>query len=474
MEMFVWNMAISFQILFIILSSVIFAYLRDKSFRYYMLYNSFLLLYLLSRDDYTYFTFEYQVAELIGFRNSEVFTHILNFFIQIIFYHFYSLFALHFLDLNRLTRKYFFTVVKILRALLLFFFVFGIITYYLTNSDLYISLYTFLYLPVMLTIFVLSVIKASKYSDKHKHFFLIGVVAYVTFALTAFIGSFVPSLNIPLPMAFFYTGIVIETIFFSLGLAYKVKLINDERNRVRNLVTRHKHQQHITKLQGLLEGEEIERKRLAQELHDGIAGDLSAIKFNLNNLKTENKITEKGEVLDDILVTIDKSCQQIREISHNLSPSSIANFGLCGATEMLCKNIEQLYNIKINYTFPEEQLELPKKMEIHIYRIVQELLNNVVKHSEAKTARVEILHEEPYLLITVKDDGKGFDMRAVSTGIGLSNILSRVRFLNARLKRDSSPAGTQFMITVNLHHFSENAEAENSTKNPLKTAKKNS
>ena len=453
--MFVWNMAISFQFLFIIVSSVIFLYLRDKSFKYYMLYNIFLLIYLLSRDDIFYNKFENSVANIIGTSNSEVLLHIINFFIQIVFYHFYSLFALYFLDLEKLKKKYFRSVTKILNILVAAFFIFAIITYLLKNSDLYVTLYTFVYLPVMLTIFFVTVVKASKYSDKHKHFFLFGVSFYVICALTAFAGTFLPSLHLHNPIGFFYVGIVIETIFFSLGLAYKVKLINDEKNRVYKVVTRHKHQQQITKLQGLLEGEENERKRIAEELHDGIAGDLAAIKLNLNHLNSTNQINRNDDVLDDVLETIDKSCQQIREISHNLSPSSITNYGLVGAIQLFCRNVEELYNLKINLIFPEDYLDLSKTTETHIYRIIQELINNVVKHSEAKIADVHITYNNPYVLISVKDDGKGFDTKSPSNGIGLSNIYSRIRFMNGRIKRESDSTGSRFAITINLNQIPE-------------------
>ncbi|MBF8456028.1 sensor histidine kinase [Kaistella sp. G5-32] len=450
MEVFVWNMAISFQLLFIIVSGVIFIYISSKSFKYYALYNICLVIYLLGRNDDYYNQFQGWIAYLIGTEHAVVFTDIFNFFIQVVFYNFYSFFALYFLDLDK--RKKFFKRVRwIFKFLGVLFLFFAVLTYFMGDADLYISLYTFIYLPVLLTIFILSVVKAMKYSGKHKYFFLVGVCSFVICALTAFAGTFVPALNLTNPILFFFVGIIIETIFFSLGLAFKIKLMNDEKNRIRAVVTRHNHQQEISKIQGLLEGEEKERKRIAEELHDGIAGDLSAIKLNLTYLETENSNPNNDDVLQNLSKIIDKSCQQIREISHNLSPSSLTNYGLVGAVDNFCKKVADLYKIKVIFKFSDKEIELTDTIETHIYRIVQELLNNVVKHSEAKVAHVTITYDHPFIEISVKDDGKGFTINSLSKGIGLSNIDSRIRFMNAHVKKQSTEKGSTFTIVINLN-----------------------
>ena len=452
-EMFIWNMAISFQLFFVIISGVIFVFVKDKSFKYYALYNLFLLLYLLSRNDEFYDQFQNAVGYFLGSHNAEVFTQIFNFYIQIIFYTFYSLFALYFLDLNKRNKKYFNNVLWLLKFLVVLFLFFGVLTFSLKNAELFVALYTFLYLPVMLIVFFLTIVKAVKNSGNHKYFFLFGVIVFVICALISFIGTFVPSLNIGNPMVFFYVGIVIETIFFSLGLAYKIKLMNDEKNRIHFMVIRHKHQKQISKLQGLLEGEENERKRIAEELHDGIAGDLSAIKLNLSYLKESINDENNDNVLEDLSKIIEKSCLQIREISHNLSPSPITNYGIVSATRKFCKKIEDLYKIKVNFSYTGEKMELSKIIETHIYRIIQELLNNIVKHSEAQLAEVKITYDDPFIEILVKDNGKGFVLNSRSKGIGLSNIESRVRYMKACVKKESTENGSTFTIMINLNEI---------------------
>lgn len=451
--MFVWNMAISFQLLFIIISSMIFIYLRANSFKYYALYNIFLIIYVLSRSDGIYDSFESFMMRFLGHANAIVFTQIVNFLIQIVFYTFYTIFALYFLDLDRRAKKFFGRVTLFLKFISVLFLGLAFLSYALKNSDLFVSLYLYIFVPLMLLMSVLSVLKAIEHSGKHKYFFLTGVFAFVGCALVALVGSFVPSLHMKNPIMFFFIGNIIETIFFSLGLAYKIKLINDEKNRIEHQIIKHKHRQQIGKLHGLLEGEEKERKRIAEELHDGIAGDLSAIKFNLAYLNLKNRNQENAEILKELTEIIDKSSLQIRELSHNLSPSSITNLGLVAALKNLCLKVENLYGIKMNFEFSGDKIELNKTAETHIYRIIQELINNVVKHAEAKQAEVTIVHQPPSLNIMIKDNGKGFKPSTNSHGIGLSNVDSRIRYLNAELKKSSTENGSHFNININTHRI---------------------
>lgn len=457
MEYFVWNMAISFQLLFVIISGVIYIYLRKKSFKYYALYNLFLGIYIVSRDDQYYNKLETFINLFLSKENTVDFLYILFLFVQVVFYCFYSIFTLYFLDLDIHTKKFFKNLVLLFRVLVALFFILGIVCYIVDNQSLYFNLYTFLFLPIILSTFYPTVSRAVKYSGKHRGFFLIGLSSFVCCALIAFIGSQFSSLESYNPISVFYVGIIIETLFFSLGLAYKIKLINDEKNRVQHLVVKHRHQQQISKLKGLLEGEENERKRIAEELHDGIAGDLSAIKFNLTFLNQKNENSENKELLNELSQIIDKSCVQLREISHNLSPTAITDYGLLLAVENYCKKIEHIYGLKVNYHFSGDAVRFSNTTETHIYRIIQELLNNIVKHSEANLATVEIINEEKNLTIKVEDNGKGFTQNNFTKGIGLSNIDSRIRFLDAHIKRDSDVHGTVFQIQMRTDKISQPA-----------------
>lgn len=451
MSEFIWSMSISFQLLFIIVSGVLYLYLKFKSFKFYSFYNIFLLGYVLSRLDANYYAAEDFAATFLGGKNAEIFVAILCLYIQIGFCNFYTVFALYFLDLHKHTKKFFAAVINILKSLAIGFFIFGVFSYLIKDYSFYVSLFTFIYIPVMLAVFIPSVFLAMKYSAEHKYFFLTGASIFVVFSLIAFAGSRISSLNMKNPIMFFYIGTILETIFFSLGLAFKVKVFNEERDKVRAEITRHKHQQQISRFQGLLQGEERERKRMAEELHDGIAGDLTAIKFQLSTFNKEEASPKNRNIIEEVSKIIDNSYEQIREISHNLSPSSIINYGLIYTLESFCQKIEKNFRIRFKFNFSGEKPDLSKAVQIHIYRIIQELVNNMLKHAQATEGSLDIFYEKPKMRIILEDNGKGFSQDPTSKGIGLSNIDSRIRFLNARLVKENTKAGTRFIIEINTN-----------------------
>lgn len=252
------------------------------------------------------------------------------------------------------------------------------------------------------------------------------------------------------PINFFYIGIIIETLFFSLGLAHKLKLLNDEKVRVKREIVKSRHRQQLSKFHGLLEGEERERKRMAEELHDGIAGDLAAIKYNLSTLKRSSLGSRNDELVSELMQIINKSCIQIREISHNLSPSVVTNYGLNSALEQFCLQNQNMHGIDIALRFSGKSFTLGKLAETHLYRIIQELVANIVKHSGAEHAIITIWHHAPFLTVVVRDDGTGFTQNGNTAGIGLSNINSRIRFLNADINSESNATGSKFEIEIDL------------------------
>jgi two-component system, NarL family, sensor kinase len=211
-----------------------------------------------------------------------------------------------------------------------------------------------------------------------------------------------------------------------------------------------KQSQEITKLEALIDGEENERKRIAQELHDGINGDLSAIKYRISSLEEYGiGLAEKAD-LQKIIEMIDYSCSQVRNISHNLMPTSILDFGLVETISQYCLKINSSQSIEFDFQHFGTILILPKKTETVIYRIVQELINNSVKHSKATKAMVQMNYHENELFITVEDNGIGFDTTTSKSGIGIKNIASRVDFLKANLEIESSEKGSSFNIIIDL------------------------
>ncbi|MBC3759248.1 sensor histidine kinase [Hyunsoonleella sp. SJ7] len=209
----------------------------------------------------------------------------------------------------------------------------------------------------------------------------------------------------------------------------------------------------IKTLEALIEGEENERYRIARELHDGVNGDLSAIKYKLSALMETNQ-----KVIAEAITMIDESCKQVRAISHNLVPPSLKNFNLVEAIADYCNNLNNI-NPKEEIIFQHlgEAVELPQKAEVNVFRIIQELVTNSLKHAEAKTINVQLSLRDNTLQITVEDDGKGFDKDKVdSDGIGLSNVQSRIDYLKAEVDFVSNENGTSYIIEIDLEKLNDN------------------
>jgi len=212
------------------------------------------------------------------------------------------------------------------------------------------------------------------------------------------------------------------------------------------LVTIQKEQEVLT-LESLIAGEEKERLRIAKELHDGVNGDLSAIKYKLSALLKMN-----NNVINEAVTMIDNSCQQVRAISHNLVPPSLKNFNLVEAVNNYCENMNNTHTPAVNFQYIGDAVDLNKKIEVNIFRITQELVTNAIKHAKADHIDVQISHRNNTILLTVEDDGKGYvQTENTKSGIGLNNIKSRVEYLNANFEVVSNTNGTSNTIEIDLN-----------------------
>lgn len=212
-----------------------------------------------------------------------------------------------------------------------------------------------------------------------------------------------------------------------------------------------KNEAHINSLESLIEGEEKERLRISKELHDGVNGDLSAIKHKLNTLLQLNNKT-----IEEAVVMIDKSCEQVRAISHNLVPPALENFDLKSAASDYCTNMNNIHSQKITFNYLGDDVVLPKIVEINIFRIIQELVTNSIKHASANNIDVQLSIRESDIQLAVEDNGKGFDISNLKTeGIGISNIKHRVSFLNGEIDIASNKEGTFVNIFMDKTRFND-------------------
>lgn len=245
----------------------------------------------------------------------------------------------------------------------------------------------------------------------------------------------------------FYLVVTVLALI-SIGIWYFFK----QKQRLKNQeIETLKQNQDIAKLEALIDGEEKERRRIALELHDGLNGDLAAIKYRLSTLEESVLDATDAENLTKVITMIDESCTQIRSISHNLMPSSIIDYGLIETIKEYCLKIKTTNQFKIDFQSFGNYIALSKKSETVIYRIIQELISNILKHSKATEAMIQFNYRTDELFITVEDNGIGFDVNAKTKGIGHENIKTRIDFLNAQLNVDSSSAGTSYTISIDLN-----------------------
>ena len=204
----------------------------------------------------------------------------------------------------------------------------------------------------------------------------------------------------------------------------------------------------------MLKGQEEERSRLAKDLHDGLGGLLSGVKFSLINMKQNLIVTPDNMVVfERSLDMIDTSIQELRRVAHNMMPEILLKYGLEEAVKEYCAKINSTGLIKINYQSHGLEDRVEKTAEIIVYRIIQELLNNILKHSGATEGFVQLVRQENRLNIVVEDNGRGFavDQTAGKKGAGLSNVRSRVDYLKGQLEIHSEPGkGTLVNIEFNI------------------------
>ena len=196
----------------------------------------------------------------------------------------------------------------------------------------------------------------------------------------------------------------------------------------------------------LLSGIEKERQRIAQELHDGSGVALSALKMKLHILK-ENRAPESHvQHISGLMKEVDRIYEDIRGISHNLMPKTLSKLGLYPAIDELVNQFRTAApQIKFSYYKKTSANHFSETAKINIFRIIQELLANVVKHSEATEVTLQLIKHSDSLMISVEDDGKGFDTREVKNGIGLTSVESRVQILNGTLSIDAAPQNGTFI-----------------------------
>jgi len=194
-------------------------------------------------------------------------------------------------------------------------------------------------------------------------------------------------------------------------------------------------------IQSTIITQEKERKRIAQDLHDAISNKLNIVSLNANLLAEENIASaESNKIAKSILSITGNVLESSRQIAHDLLPATLDKFGLEAALEELCEEISETKKFDVSCELGYKNTALSSEEELHLFRIVQELFNNTIKHSEATKIELNLVSNENTVSLHYKDNGKGFDLEnsKAKKGLGMSGIENRAVILNAEIEIKSN------------------------------------
>lgn len=252
--------------------------------------------------------------------------------------------------------------------------------------------------------------------------------------------------------------IVCSSIFAAISLfVYIIKTRREKRKELEVAIQQQEASEEIynlmlTQQDKMDQAKALEKKRISQEIHDGVLGRLFGVRLNLDSLnaiKTDDAVVERNKYINE-LKTIEFD---IRKVSHDLNTDFVSNSSFLEIIKTLIKTQCTAYGLN-NRTTVDKDINcdtLSNKTKLHIYRIIQEILQNIYKHAEANLVTLKIIQNNNTLSITISDNGKGYDANKKKDGIGLKNIKSRVKVIKAKLYiKTIKNKGTKTTIEVQI------------------------
>ncbi|MDR2885161.1 MAG: histidine kinase [Rikenellaceae bacterium] len=255
-----------------------------------------------------------------------------------------------------------------------------------------------------------------------------------------------------LPPDFFVWIGVLTSLCFAVGVFYVKKIFN--------LINRLDSQRRLTEkriLNTVVRTEEKERMRFAKELHDGLGPLLSSAKMSLSALAHEGQSKENLEIIGNMNYVMEEAIRSLREISNNLSPHVLNDFGLRRGVENFIGKSLASGTMKIDFRTNLQGERFDTDVEVILYRVICELINNSLKHSGGQHVAISLVYADQVLLLDYSDDGRGFNPQAVmDIGMGLQNINSRINSLKGSVQITSAKGeGMHARIEIDLRKTTE-------------------
>lgn len=245
----------------------------------------------------------------------------------------------------------------------------------------------------------------------------------------------------------------VSVVLFIIALG--VVLLNQHfnknlyRQRLKHEETKNKNQQELLRVS--INTQEEERKRIARDLHDELGTTLSLMRMQLVQLEENPEDPELKHKLEESRMITESAIASIRRISHLLLPPQLTAFGLIQTLQVLCKQVASVNRIDCSLIVDSHFSRLPAAMELGLYRVCMELIQNTIKHAEADTIRIQLAIEAQTLTLFYSDNGKGFPENVSLSGLGHKNIEARVQALNGLVEIGNQKENGMFaQITIPL------------------------
>ncbi len=252
----------------------------------------------------------------------------------------------------------------------------------------------------------------------------------------------------------FITATSIITLLLIALLITLRKNYRANQKNLSNKVTVLERENELGHLNAIIKGEESERKRIAQEIHDGIGGMLAAIKMNISTLQNKTITTEHLTELNGIMDIVEETASEVRRTAQNLMPDLLMEHNLLTAIRIYTDMVYNTNNLHINLQVHSEWPDLDKSFELSLYRILQEIVQNTIKHAAATSLVMQFRITDDEAHIITEDNGKGFDVKHARKGLGLSNIESRIKHLKGEVHIESIKGeGTTFYLIFNISNY---------------------
>jgi len=248
-------------------------------------------------------------------------------------------------------------------------------------------------------------------------------------------------------------ALVVVAVLLWRGLRARTKLGRQERELHRHVVDQLMNESENKALHAMIDGQEKERNRIARELHDRVGSMLGALKMQMNALEVrlENLHLDQPLHSDKANQLLDETVLEVRRISHEMISSNLSQHGLAEALNGLCDSLRVAGKLEVDLNLNGLDDRLDQKVELEIYRIVQELVSNALKHAKPKKLGITIARSLGRINVSVADDGLGFDLSKARKGMGLDNVESRAASIGATVRWDSAPGkGTTAFVDCPL------------------------